>query len=76
MHIRLNDLSRYKDKSNNYHFLFVGLLINILVLLFNILTGSKDTVSWKSDVSFLFEYILKIEDCSLPLYYYGIFYFM
>ena len=32
--------------SNNYHFLCVGRLINILVLIFfcNILTGSKDTV--------------------------------
>ena len=51
-------LQDQKIKSSDYHFLCVGRLINILVYFCcNILTGSKDTVPSKSDVSFLFEYI-------------------
>ena len=54
----LRTLQDQKIKSNNYHFLCVGRLINTLVLVCcNILAGSKDTVPLKSDVSFLFEYI-------------------
>ena len=51
-------LQDQKIKSNNYHFLCVGHLINILGLfLCNILTGSIDTVPRKSDISFMFENI-------------------
>ena len=50
-----------KLRSNNHHLLWVGRLINILVYFcWDILTGSKDTVPWKSDVSFLFEYMFSI----------------
>ena len=48
-----------KIKSNNYQFLCVLRLINILIYFCcDILTGLIDTVPCKSDVTFLFEYIL------------------
>ena len=48
-----------KIKSNNYQFLCVGQLVNILVhFCCDILTGSKDTVALKSDIPVLFEYML------------------
>ena len=57
-------LQDQKIKSNNYHFLCVGRLINIFFYFCrNILAGSKDTVPRKSDVSFLFEYIQDKPDC-------------
>ena len=47
-----------KIKSNNYHFFVSDAWLTFwFYFCCNILTGSKDTVPWKSDVSFLFEYI-------------------
>ena len=52
-------LQDQKIKSNNYHFFVCPTFDKHFgfYFCFDILTGSKDTVSCKSDVSFLFEYI-------------------